>query len=106
MRRILLAAAVVLCCSRVDAAPPSVEPELSMWWDNWHDADGKMIFPVERTAGRIIPFSYKPYEDNCRRQLRDIMIDPMASPSARYQAKVIYDHFGLWKRGTSPIIDI
>lgn len=106
MRRMLIAAAVVLCGSVAIAAPPSVEPELATWWDTWHDAEGRLIFPVERTAGQIIPYSYKPYENNCRRQLRDIILDTTTSPAARAQAIVIQGHWGIWKRGTSPIIDI
>lgn len=108
MRRMLYAVAVVLCTSLSQAAPPSIEPELATWYDSWHDAQERLIFPVERSlsTGQIINYSYQPYENVCRRQLYDIMVDPTASLAARYQAKVIYGHFGLWPRGISPVIDV
>lgn len=107
MRKMIFASAV-LYCSVVSAAPPEVEPELATWWDAWHNADRTFNFPVERSVstGRRIPYSYIPYENNSRRQLYDIMVDPTSSAAARRQAYAIYGHWSLWRRGQSTEISV
>lgn len=111
MRRILIAAAVVLCGSVANAAPPSVEPELATWWDTWHTNPStpySFTFPVERSmaTGRIIPRSYEPYKNQCRAELGAIRDNPMNSMAARLQAHIILGHFNMWPARNGTIIDV
>jgi hypothetical protein len=107
MKRFTLVLAAALCCAAANAAPPDIEPELSTWWDNWHDNEGRLAFPMERYAsnpGRVIPYSHLKYELVCRRQLHDVMVDPSTSTAAFLQARAISRHWGLLPRGSAPSV--
>lgn len=104
MKRFALLAAIVLCCSSVNAAPPGVEPELTSWWDNWHDAQGRLIVPKYRSLslGTITPSDIGAWNE-----LWVISVEPTTGPAAKQQAKTWMGHWGfIWNRVYGPTIDV
>lgn len=103
MRRMLFAAAVVLCCSSAYAAPPSVHTELAGWWDNWHDAEGYLLVGVLRqvSTNRTWKSDLAAYND-----LWAIANDPATSPAAKRQAYFWLNHWGFWRRKTGTVTNV
>ena len=112
MRRFALVLAVVLASvAQVEAAPPSVPPELVAWWDAWHTNPSTpfvLTVPMERSlsTGKIIWYSNLPYAAQCRSELATVRDNPGTSPVARQQANAILSHWGMWPKRTGAIIDV
>lgn len=91
MRRMLIAAAVVLCCSALQAGPG--DAEFANWQSNWQDANGFLVFPNPTGT----PYGYVPYQDQAYGELYFISIMYTGTPAA-YKADVLMGHWGMWKR--------
>lgn len=104
MKLLLFATVLVLACSRADAAPPSLHPDLHAWWDAHHDARGRLICNRYRSVatGRLSVFIDWP----AYKELREVMINPTTDPVAAHQASVRLGHWGCWQRAPGSIIDI